>query len=97
MSKRFLRMCKVVALVFRPTKINKQILKAPCFHVAAELETLPPTSRYSSSCLCSLLHPETSTRSVGFICPVWSLGADSWGAPCVKAHLTRDGKSTQGS
>ncbi|CAO2604232.1 hypothetical protein LEMLEM_LOCUS11993 [Lemmus lemmus] len=62
-----------------------------------ELEMVPPTSCYSSSCLCSLLHPETSTRSVGCICSVWSLRADSWGAPCVKTHLTKDGESTQGS
>lgn len=93
--KRLLRMCKVVALVFRPTKINKQILKAYCFHVAAELETVTPTSCYSSSRLYSLLHPETSTRSEVCISPVWSLRADSWGAPCVKVHLTRDGESTQ--
>lgn len=97
MPKRLLRMCKVVALVFRPTKINKQILKAYCFHVAAELETVTSTSCYSGSCLYSLLHPETSTRSEVCISPAWSLGADSWGAPCVKAHLTRDGESTQGS
>lgn len=99
MQGRGVAQCRNTCLIFRPPKINTKAFLLPCRSQGGDgispvstlfqlLPLIPSTSR------------ETSTRSVGCICPAWSLTAEFIECPVYESplwYLTRDRESTHGS